>query len=154
MRRFLTSPLVATFSVLFTLGVLAVPLKRLTSQDRPQPVKMARETTKTSLTATWVQVKWLAEVADLRLATLDGRVLWEIGESGAGQADFPAELPIVDGGLELRLSANFVGDLESAVFISLAPDHLEERSAHLLGMNEVTGVVSFEWPPPHSTHEP
>lgn len=144
--KLLTSPLAATAGVLVGFALLAIPLRQLTSAAPARVITTPTENPAAAVPA-WLTLKLLAPAKSVKLTSPAGKVLWELAETPAGDAETQAALPLDHGTLDLRLTVDF-GDsrAETAVFLTLAPDGLEEQSRHAIGRGRIEETLRFSWP--------
>lgn len=144
--KFLTSPLAATAGVLVGLALLAIPLRQITTAP-PVPAVTASAAPSATIVPAWLTLKLLAPVKSVSLQTAAGQMLWELAETPAGDVETEAVIPLDHGGLDLTLSADF-GDhpAETAVFLTVAPDGLEEQTRHAIGSGHIEEPLRFTWP--------
>jgi uncharacterized protein (DUF58 family) len=144
--RLLTSPLAATAGVVAGLALLAVPLHQLTSAPQARSVPPPTAPAAREVPA-WLTLKLLAPAKSVSLKSTSGRVLWEAADIAAGDVETQAALPIDRGELDLTLDADF-GDnpAETAVFLTLAPDGLDEQTRHAIGRGRIEEALRFNWP--------
>lgn len=149
--RLFASPLAGTAAVLAGLAVLAVPLHRLTSAP-PVIATVAVETKNghKSTTHSVLRLKLLAPAKKLTLG-LPGRVpLLDLADIPTGESDHDVDLMLDHGVCELELSADFgVAAVETAVFLTILPDGLEEKTHFTLGTGQLRDILRFEWSDPH-----
>lgn len=142
----LTSPLAATAGVLAGLGLMAIPLRQLTSAPPMPAVKTPSADAVTAVPA-WLTLKLLAPAKSVILKTATGQVLWELAETPAGDAETRIGIPLDEGELDVTLTVSF-GDApaETAVFLTIAPDGLEEQTRHAIGSGLIEEPLRFTWP--------
>ncbi len=146
--RFLTSPLAATVGVLAGLGMMVIPLRQLTSAP-PMPTVKPPAVSATTVVPAWLTLKLLAPAKSVMLKTAAGQVLWALAETPVGDVESQAGLPLDQGGLDLMLTVVFhEASSETAVFLTLAPDGLEEQTRHAIGSGRIEEPLRFTW----STH--
>lgn len=149
------SPLYGTATVAVVLGLLAIPLREMTGADRPGPppgspasgvLPAGGETVAT--TPAVVRFRLLRPAEALELESDNGDLLWKSGPAPAGETETGLDLPLGDGECVLHLRAEFPEDgTETAVFVTVLPDGLEERAAHAIGSGVVEERLAFSWPP-------
>ena len=146
MRKILTSPLSATAGVIAGLALLAIPMRQLTSAP-PVPVPTAVPTAASNVVRTWLKLKLLTPAKSMTLSNPAGDVMWKLAETPAGDVETDIELQLVEGTLDLTLRVEF-GDQagETAVFLTLLPDGLEEQTRHAIGRGSVEESLHFSWP--------
>jgi hypothetical protein len=146
MRKILTSPLSATAGVIAGLALLAIPMRQLTSAP-PVPVPTAVPTAASNVVRTWLKLKLLTPAKSMTLSNPAGDVIWKLAETPAGDVETDIELQLVEGTLDLTLHVEF-GDQagETAVFLTLLPDGLEEQTRHAIGSGSIEESLHFSWP--------
>lgn len=140
----------ATLVVCAGLSAIAVPLRELTSRDRPVSVG---ESSSNLLEDDHVhemrgvlRVKLLVPAKSLRVSSTDGDLLWELENPPAGESDAEVDLLLIDDGVELLVEADF-GDAadETALFLSVLPDGIEEQTRYAIGSGQVEEIFSYSW---------
>lgn len=143
-KRWLGSPLVGTAGVFAGLCLIALPLRQLTSAP-PTSTAVTQETSIAEIHAV-LRIKLLAPAKSLLVKTAGGVVLLEMREPTAGESEHDAALPLDHGSLDLVLSADFGdSDAETAVFLTLMPDGLEEQTRYTTGSGLLEETLIFEW---------
>ena len=143
--RWLGSPLAGTAGVLAGLCLLAVPLRKLTSEKTvPQVTAAPAEISVLEIPAV-LRLKLLAPAKHLTLKTTDGKVLLDLTALAAGESEHDAVICFTDGELDLALAADF-GDAasETAVFLTLLPDGQEEQTRYVTGSGLLEETLRFE----------
>jgi len=145
--KMLHSPLAGTAAVLATLGLLAMPLHRLTS-SRPTPStpRIAAKPSADSLTPAILRLKLLTPARSIRLKTEAGKMLLDLTEVTAGESEYDASLPIRNDTLDLLLDAD-LGDsqADTAVFLTVMPDAREGQTHFIIGSGALTQPLRFNW---------
>lgn len=143
-KRWLGSPLAGTAGVLAGLCLLVIPLRQLTSAPPLRPA-VPTELSVTEMPAV-LRVKLLAPAKRLLVKTTDGEILLDMPFAPAGETEHEVVLSLADGGLDLALTADF-GDstIETAVFLTVLPDGLEELTRHAIGSGMLEDTLRFEW---------
>jgi hypothetical protein len=146
LRKLLTSPLSATAGVIAGLALLAVPIRQLTSAP-PVPVPTANLAATSDMVHTWFKLKLLMPAKSVKLSNPAGDVIWKLAETPAGDVETEIGLQLVAGTLDLTLHVDF-GDQagETAVFLTLLPDGLEEQTRHAIGSGILDESLHFSWP--------
>ncbi len=143
-HRWYASPLAGTGAVLATLGLLAIPLRQLTSARAvPAPVAAAPAVSPKETPAV-LRLKLLDAVTKLTIAGPDGRLLLDTGPLPAGESEHDAVIPFEHGIAELTLHAD-AGDEETAVFLTVMPEGLEDRTLWLAGSGTLEETLRYEW---------
>jgi hypothetical protein len=144
----LTSPLAGTAGVLVAMGLLAIPLHRLTSQTSatpPQPTAAPASDAKAAIPAL-LRLKLLTPVPVFRLKTPDGTTLLDLAALPAGESEHDTAIHLVDGHLELLVEADLgPAEAETAVFLTVMPDGMEDRTRYLIGSGGQSELLRFEW---------
>jgi hypothetical protein len=145
--RWLASPLAGTAAVLAGLALLAVPLRKLTSGGATAPPAPAAIQTASSRDMPAVlRVRLLAPAKRLTVQSADGKILLEKQNLTAGVSEHDALIAMADGGLDLLVQADFSGDLETAVFLTLMPEGFEEQTRYALGKVRIDEPLRYDWP--------
>lgn len=148
--NWLSSPLAATAVVCTILAVLAIPLRKLTAERVALPVP----TVEISGNAhghghdfhAVLRVRLLDNAQSLHVRTTEGVVLWEAGNLKAGEHEVETNLLLTDDALELILKADFGADSrETALFLTIMPEGVEEITHYALGAGSIEEVLHFEW---------
>jgi hypothetical protein len=147
----------ATAVVMAGLGLLAIPLHRLTSATASAAAKDADVVaTVGSPAATHhsgekdlpavLRLRLLAPAKSLDIETADGEPVLALDAMPAGESEHDVALALADDSLDLNLTADF-GDLagETAVFLTVMPDSHEEKQAHAIGGPVITSPLHFQW---------
>lgn len=146
------SPLFGTAMVMVVLGLLAIPLRELTSAGRAAEAatRAAAPTADASASASVsgvIRFRLLRAAESLELQSDHGELLWKSGPASAGETETELALPMQEGECVLRLRASFPDDGgETAVFVTVLPDGIEERSAYAIGSGEIEERLVFSWP--------
>lgn len=148
---FLTSPLAGTAAVCAGLAVLAVPLHRLTSAPAVVAVPVVAATDAGAATTPCVlRLKLLAPAAKVTVMTPGGATLLDLTDIPAGVSEHDAELLLNRDAGELDVRVDFGGSAaETAVFLTVMPDGMEEKTLFITGSGVVRDVLRFEWPHEH-----
>lgn len=143
--RWLASPLTGTAGVFAALGLLAVPLHRLTSAPQVKaPPAPAAVPADAGIPAV-LRLKLLAPAKRVAVEDAGGRRLIDLAEAGAGESEHDAVILLENGHLDLTLRADF-GDTESAAFLTVMPDGREDQTRYLIGSGESSETLTFAWP--------
>lgn len=147
--RWFASPLAGTALVFLCLAVIAVPLSRLTGgAPAVAPAKLPQSAAvESGGVPAVVRVKLLDPAVRFEIATADGAVLLRLDAPVAGESEHDIMVPIAGGVVELRVRAGCGVD-ETAVFVTLMPDGLEEQTRYLTGSGDIEDTLRFEWPHP------
>lgn len=150
MMRFhwLHSPLAGTAGVLMTLGLLAIPLRHLTSHP---PARMAATDTSTpssskSNTHSLLRLKLLTPARSIRVKTEDSSILLDLTNVPPGESEHDAYLPILDHHLDLLLDADLgTSPSDTAVFLTVMPDGHDDQTRYSIGSGTLTEPLSYDW---------
>jgi hypothetical protein len=146
--RWLQTPLAGTAFVLAGIGVIAVPLHRLTSATKAQapaatqaPAVSADET----LSAVF-RLRLLDAAKRVVISDASGAVLWELADAKPGETEHDARIHLSGHELELRIRVEFAdGKNESAAFLTVMPDAHEEQTAYAIGSGQLEETLRYEW---------
>lgn len=143
--KLLTSPLAATAGVLVGLALLSIPLRQITSAA-PMAAQPVAAIAPTNSLPAWLTLKLLTPAKSVSVKTTGGQVLWELAETPAGDLETQAPLPLDQGELDLTVDLDF-GDnpAETAAFLTIAPDGLEEQTRHAIGSGRIEESLRFIW---------
>lgn len=146
----LSSPLAATAVVCSILGALAIPLHRLTDGRRDRAAAPAMMTDPGRAEAAHFQgtlrLRLLDPARSVRLGTADGQTLWSARDLEPGEHEIDAEWTLLDDALEIHIEAEFHDHArETAIFLTILPDGLEEITRHTIGSGQLEDMWFFEW---------
>lgn len=146
--KFFHSPLTGTAAVLATLGMLAIPLRHLTSAA-PLPHAAPVHATTPAATATTpavLRLKLLTSARSIRVSTDTGAIVLDLTNIAAGESEHDAALPLRDGELELLLEAD-LGDSPSdtAVFLTVMPDARVAQTRYAIGSGTLSDPLRYDW---------
>ena len=150
------SPLFGTAMVAVVLGLLAIPLHRLTGAVRGRLPETAAanpsvETART--TPAIARVRLLRGARSIEIHSDQNQLLWKAENVPAGETEADIPLEILHDEAVLHLQAEFSDDgAETAIFVTVLPDGLEERSAHAIGGTTIGERLVFTWP--HGSQHP
>lgn len=150
------TPLSGTAAVVLILALIAMLLLRVTQPTAAPPkapsIPLPSEEHATGshfpherLSAV-VRLRLLTNASRLTLSDEAGRALLALHDLPAGESEHEIQLPMAMGQASLILEADFpqlAG--ETAVFITLMPDHHEDRSAHAIGGQTMRDTLQFVW---------
>ncbi len=148
--RWFATPLAGTAAVLAGLGLLAIPLYQLTSARAvplPPPSGVSAVTPTQGVPAV-LRVKLLTAANLLRVETAAGLVLLDAGHLAAGESEHDVAITFDHGGLDLTLVAEFAegrGDVETAVFLTVMPDGLEDQTRYAIGSGGIRQSLHYDW---------
>ena len=144
--QFIHSPLAATAGVIIGMSLIAIPLRQLTSGNS-SPAAQAPVSETQALTPAWLSLRLLAPVKSATLETSNGDVIWKLDASPPGDVEIQKALPIAMHRLELILHVEWAEpSAESAAFLSIAPDGLEQATQYLIGRDTAREILTFTWP--------
>ncbi len=144
--NFIRSPLAATAGVTLGMTLIAIPLRHLTSGAAAAAPQTPSVNTQV-LTPAWISLRLLAPVKSATLQTNKGEVIWKLEASPAGEIEIRKALPLAKHRLELILQVEWTEpSAESAAFLSIAPDGLEQSTRYLIGSNTARELLTFTWP--------
>ena len=148
--RWLKSPLAGTACVLAGLGLLAIPLRKLTSAEPPPAVPATPTAAAASAQLPAVlRLRLLAPAQRVVVKTADGNILLDLRDPAAGVSEHDAVIPIETGRLELGLQADFSnGGAETAVFLTVMPDGCEDQTRYVIGNGRLEAPLRYAWPTP------
>lgn len=142
------SPLLGTALVALALGLLAIPLHRLTAKQDPvtgagnssgPPPAAAGDSMPCIL-----RLRALAPLRDVELLDRNGKAIFHHKQLEAGETEWETPLAWHDGEIDLQLIAE-AADQETAVFLTVMPDGYEERTAYAIGSGRIDEELHFEW---------
>ena len=141
----------ATAVVLTGLGLLAIPLHRLTSAPArtmtPAPVEATAEGANPSGEPVVLRIRLLRPAKSLLVRDSSDREIWKAENLPAGESETDARVALQGGHLDLSLSVVMEeAEEETAVFFTVMPDGREERQGHLIGNGRIDDHLSFDWP--------
>lgn len=139
------SPLLGTALVLAALAVVALPLRRLTAHGGKAAVTPATEIeTNTATTPAILRIRTLDVLHDIEIKTTTDHVLYRADTMEPGEIEADVKILLEEEAVEFHLSARG-GAKETAVFVTLLPDGLEERTAYAIGSGELDETLRFAW---------
>jgi len=146
----LKSPLAGTAVVLLVMGLLAIPLRRLTSHPLIQPpvTGAAADAPGAAATPCLLWFKLLAPAKLLRIATQAGDTVLALTDPPAGESEHDVRLVFADRRLDLVLHADLgPAPADTAVFLTVMPDGMEPQTRYLIGSGELSETWRFDWGP-------
>jgi hypothetical protein len=140
--------LAGTAGVFAVMGLLAIPLHRLTSQSPTPPPAPANQTEPAATAATpcLLRLKLIAPAKSIRIATQDDDTALVLTDVPAGESEHDVSLPVVEDSLDLILHADLgsaTGD--TALFLTVMPDGMEPLTRYAIGSGELTEAWHFDW---------
>ena len=146
--RWLRTPLAGTAFVLAGIGVIAIPLQRLTSATKaqaPAAIQVPAVTKDETLPAV-LRLRLLDTAKRLVVSDASGAVLWDIADAVPGETECDVGIKLSGHELELSLRVEFAdGKNESAAFLTVMPDGHEEKTAYAIGSGQVDETLRYEW---------
>jgi hypothetical protein len=145
------SPLAGTAAVMAGLAVMAVPLYRLTSAA-PVVARLAVETPQgcSSVLPSVLRLKLLTPAKKVIVRLPGGASLLDLADVPAGESEHDTGVLLEHGSCELELVADFdSATSETAVFLTVMPDGLDEETLFTTGSGHLEDVLHFEWPHEH-----
>lgn len=150
--RFLHSPLTGTAAVLAGMALLAIPLHQLTSPtaanltEKPGTSPAPEPAQPATTTPAVLRLKLLAPAPRIHLSTPAGLTLLSLENVPAGESEHDIQLPIDDLSTELTIDATLApGPPETALFLTLIPDNLPEKTTFLTGNDHLTDTQKVDW---------
>ncbi|MCX6877167.1 MAG: hypothetical protein NTW21_25660 [Verrucomicrobia bacterium] len=145
--RILHSPLTGTAGVLAALGLLAIPLRHLTTTS---PVRLAAACpTADAATPAVLRLKLLTPARSIRVTAGDGGTLLDLTNVAAGESEHDTAITLRRGVLDLLLAAD-LGDSPSdtALFLTVMPDAREAQTRYAIGSGTRLEPLRYEWREP------
>jgi len=147
--RWLKSPLAGTACVLAGLGLLAIPLRKLTSAAPLVMAPTAHTAARPGKIPAVLRLRLLAPAQRVTVKTADGKILLDMQDPPAGVSEHDAVIAVETGRLELGLQADFpAGGAETAVFLTVMPDGCEDQTRHVIGNGRMKAPLRYEWHTP------
>ncbi|MGD9419803.1 MAG: hypothetical protein Q7R22_012760 [Verrucomicrobiota bacterium JB025] len=144
----ISTPLAGTAAVFAVLALLAIPLHRLTSGSAAAALTTpAGDADDSTATPAVLYLRLLADADKVSITTPDGTPVWQLDPAPAGEHDIDATLTLAHHQTELTLTASFPQSAnETAVFLTVEPDHLASQTQHAIGSGQITETLHFSWP--------
>ena len=143
--RWFRSPLAGTVLVLAFIGVIALPMQRLTSASKA-PASAQEPVLEDKTLPAVLRLRLLAAAKHAVVSTTNGEALWKLADVPAGIAEHDVSFDLSGHELELVLRVEFAdGANESAAFLTVMPDAHDEQTAYLIGSGRVEETLRFEW---------
>jgi hypothetical protein len=138
--------LAGTACVLAGLGLLAIPLRQLTTAH-PLPVTPSAQVAAAEGEIHAVlRLRLLAPASRVTIKTAAGATVLDQRNLAAGESEHDAQIPLASDGLELELQADFNDDgTETAVFLTLMPDGYEDQTRYGIGRNHIDTPLRYDW---------
>jgi len=149
--RWLVSPVAGTAGVLAAIGLLAIPLRHLTSAEEnpvlPDATAASAKANKTIHAV--LRLRLLAAAKHVTVTTADGVVLLDSRDMAAGESECDVVVPWADRGLDLTLRADFgTGAAATAVFLTVMPDGYDDQTRYAIGAGPIEEGLRYEWHKP------
>jgi hypothetical protein len=144
--HWLASPLVGTAGVCVALGLLAIPLHRLTSAPPQTMPAMALKNSQIDKIPTVLRLKLLSGAERVTVRDSTGATLLELARTAAGESEHDIQITLDNGHADLDLEVVF-GETESAAFLTVMPDDHEDQTHYLIGSGTSSEILHFFWPP-------
>lgn len=145
--KILQSPLAGTAGVLIAIGLLAIPLRHLTShrQASAERVKAVDLTEQTDVHAV-LRLRALSPARSIRVTSEDGATLLDLTDVAAGESEHDTRLVLHDESVELLLDAD-LGDSPSdtALFLTVMPDGRVEQTRYVIGNGTIHEPLRYDW---------
>ena len=156
LTRWFASPVAGTVGVLAALGLLANPLRQVTSADEHSPTQAepAAATDSTGATAlseihAILRLRLLAPARQVTVRNTDAKILIESRDMAAGESEYDVMVPLADGGVDLTLRADFgSGGQATAVFLTVMPDGYDDQTRYAIGTGLIDEWLRYEWRKP------
>ena len=147
--RWLQSPLAGTACVLAGLGLLAIPLRKLTSAAPSRVMPSAQPAVSSTQIPAVLRLRLLTPAQRVVVTSADGTVLLDLRDPMAGVSEHDAVIPFAAGRLELDLQADFPGgSAETAVFLTVMPDGYEDQTRYMIGTGRMAAPLRYAWHTP------
>ena len=138
-------PLLNGAFILLALGVILVPLLRLTGDPAETPSSSEVATEDSEKREVAMVVRYAHEPASLAISHL-GEAIWETTSSAEMKQGKKVSMEIPDEGFDLFVSVEWpAGTPETALQLTLTPESLEEQTQVLWGQGDYGDVLSFVW---------
>lgn len=145
----LASPLVATAGVATCLGLLALPLRKLTSAEaQPSALSESVVLTKNEVSAV-LRLHLLVPAKLVLLRSSEGKELIRANDLEAGKSEYDLRIPFSGSKIDLALEADMGAQAaDTAIFVTLMPDAHEEETRFVIGYGLIHDSLHFKWPTP------
>jgi hypothetical protein len=146
--RWLQTPLAGTAFVLAGIGVIAIPLHRLTSATKAQApaATQAPVVTDDETLPAVLRLRLLDAAKRVVISDASGAVLWDLADAVPGETEHDVGIKLSGHELELGLRVEFAdGENESAAFLTVMPDAHEEQTSYAIGRGQVEETLRYEW---------
>lgn len=133
-------PLINTAVILVALGLILIPMIKLTSAPPKVTPRKSIDDTPSDTIPVEIEVRHAHQPEQLSISHL-GKEIWTIGSDSETQLVIPEE------GVDLLVQVRWPeGTPESAVEISLAPQAMASLSRNLWGKGDLEEILTFVWP--------
>lgn len=143
--RWLASPLTGTAGVCAALGLLAIPLQRLTSAPPTKAPAVVPGANQNRAIPAVLRLKLLAAAERVAVKDSTGASLLELARTDAGETEYDVRISLENGHADITLEVSF-GGTESAAFLTVMPDGYEDQTRYLIGSGEASETLHFSWP--------
>jgi hypothetical protein len=143
--RWFASPLAGTAGVLAGLGLLSIPLRKLTSAEPVPSVQAAPATAAAHELPAVLRLRLLVPASRVNVLDEQGKMLLDLSETPAGESEHDVRIPFEAGRMELTLQAEFSGEAETALFLTVMPDGYEDQTRYTIGTGALEETLHFEW---------
>jgi hypothetical protein len=138
--------LAGTACVLAGLGLLAIPLRKLTSAAPAPAAPATRTVASPGAIPAVLRLRLLAPASRLVVTTAAGEILLDKRDLSPGESEHDAMIAVGDGGLDLTLQADFDGSgPETAAFLTVMPDGYEDQTRYVIGTGRIKEPLRYEW---------
>jgi hypothetical protein len=132
--------------VLLGLGLLAVPLRKLTSAENLQTPARAPAVSSLARMPAVLRLRLLAAAERVVVKTAQGGILLDLPDLPAGESEHDAFISIEEGALELAVEADLGnGVADSALFLTVMPDGYESETRYMIGQGPTEEILFFRW---------
>ena len=141
------SPLFSTVGVLAGLGLLAWPLREMTRSTvaTAVPSPVAEAPVPPGVPGV-LRLRLLSAADSVEISDERGTTLWKSGPLGAGEHEAAVRFPLAGSDLELLVKATWPRpEGETALFVTVLPDHREDRTAYAIGAGRIEAPLEFHW---------
>lgn len=144
--RWLASPLAATATVMAILCLLAIPLRKLTSDTPSSNNSSASPSAPASNEIHAVlRLRLLAPAKAVAITTSNGKSLLEAQDLPVGESEHDATIPLHDGTLDLALRVDTGSDAVTAVFLTVMPDGEDDQTRYAIGSGKIREPLHYQW---------
>lgn len=146
--RWLHTPLAGTAFVLAGIGVIAIPLQRLTSATKAQApaATQAPAVTEDETLPAVLRLRLLDAAKRVVISDANDTVLLELANAPSGETEHDVGIKLSGHELELGLRVEFAdAGNESAAFLTVMPDAHDEQTAYVIGSGQIEEILRYEW---------